>query len=217
MAKKYVWTPDTPTGFLNDELEALWTDVDANTSGVATNAANIASNDTDIANLTTELDEARYEVTGPSGEALQTSGSYTNIFHSPAVELVDAATKVVRFSYIFPEYLIGVASAVDVAIRWWLMDNVASAANYEYEGAVNKWTYPSGNPGTAILTVSPTVVASPAASAYRLFYVDFSVSSVTWSNIVGLSAKFQRNGSAANDTATSSLYLMGTRLTFTPN
>lgn len=189
MAKTYQWTNDTSLGHINVELDALWA----------------------------QLDESRYEFSGPSASELQTNGTLTNLFVSPVIQLVDAATKIVRGSFIFPEYLIGVASTVDVSLRWWLMDNVASAANYEYQGQINKWVSPSGNPGTAILTVAATTVASPAASAYRLFSVDYSVSAVTWSNIVGLSFSFQRNGAAANDTATSDLYVMGTRLTFTPN
>lgn len=209
-SKAYVWTPDTPTGFLNDELEALW-------SQVNTNETNIGSNDTDISNLQADMLDALYEFPSRSTESMWTNSGRTVLWSTPAIPLVDAATRIVRDAIYLPSYLVDIDSNFDVTLRWWLMDNYGSAGNYEYEGNIKKLVYPSGNFATSILDVTATTVASPAAGAYESFYVDWTVTGVSWSDIHGLAFLFQRNGSATNDTAATTLYMLGNRLTITPS
>jgi hypothetical protein len=196
MARVFQWTNDTPLGFMNQEADALWTDVDANTAAAV---VQLAESDT----MTESLLPMSF----------RTSSSYSSIYVYPVIVAATGVDTSLWGTAGKPTYW---ANGGDLQLdTYWSANNTTGSQVVTIENKLNG--YRLGQDGSNNLIAQAHQDITLPTTAFELFKVSFSAASITTlGDTVFYGVQLRRLGTDPADTYANDIYFVGATLTYTP-
>lgn len=206
MAKVYTWSPDTPLGFMNEEIEALWAQQATDASAIADNVAAIATHET-------RLDNLDYVPILVSGVALGGTATENNIYDQPVVQLSDGSTEKFWWSSSFPDSWKGANGDFTLSLLF-ATTNTTASQNVVIQARVRAYGF--GTTGaTNIIAQASSIEALPTTS-YHGFEFTLSSTNKDVSSFETMGGSVERLGSDGSDNYTGELWCLGGKLIYTP-